>query len=179
MEGEVEALNADPSPIESVTVPAIIEMGGAEYAKLGVENSTGTRVFSLSGNVVRPGNYELELGTPMRELVFDIAGGVPDGRQLLDARHPAQGFGAPPASHRAAGASGLNDHVTRVACAAAEVAQRLSIYDHPCSQSRANSHAQEATRAPSATVIVLGQRVRGQIVVDHNGQSEVILHKPS
>ena len=44
-------------------------MGGAEYAKLGVENSTGTRVFSLSGNVVRPGNYELPHGFPLRELI--------------------------------------------------------------------------------------------------------------
>ena len=47
-------------------MPPIIEMGGAEYAKLGVESSTGTRVFSLSGNVVRPGNYELPHGLPAR-----------------------------------------------------------------------------------------------------------------
>jgi NADH-quinone oxidoreductase subunit F len=64
------------------TVPKILAMGARHYAELGVENSTGTRVFSLSGNVARPGNYELELGTSLRELVFDIGGGIPDDRTL-------------------------------------------------------------------------------------------------
>jgi NADH-quinone oxidoreductase subunit F len=65
------------------TVPVVIEMGGEEYAKLGVApNSTGTRVFSLSGNVVKGGNYELEMGTTLRELIYDIGGGIPDGREL-------------------------------------------------------------------------------------------------
>jgi NADH-quinone oxidoreductase subunit F len=64
------------------TVPAIIELGGEEYAKLGVENSAGTRVFSLSGNVANGGNYELELGTPLRELIYDVGGGIPNGRSL-------------------------------------------------------------------------------------------------
>jgi NADH-quinone oxidoreductase subunit F len=57
-------------------------MGGERYAEIGVENSTGTRVFSLSGNVVRGGNYELELGTSLRELIFDLGGGIPDGHEL-------------------------------------------------------------------------------------------------
>jgi NADH-quinone oxidoreductase subunit F len=47
-----------------------------------VPNSTGTRVFSLSGNVVRGGNYELPLGTSVRELIYDLGGGIPDGREL-------------------------------------------------------------------------------------------------
>jgi len=64
------------------TVPKIMELGGDEYAKLGVENSAGTRVFSLSGNVARGGNYELALGTTLRELIYDIGGGIPDGREL-------------------------------------------------------------------------------------------------
>jgi NADH-quinone oxidoreductase subunit F len=65
------------------TVPVVMEMGGEEYAKLGVPpNSTGTRVFSLSGNVERGGNYELEMGTTLRELIYDIGGGIPDGREL-------------------------------------------------------------------------------------------------
>jgi NADH-quinone oxidoreductase subunit F len=70
--------------VETVsTVPVVLAMGGAEYAKLGVPpGSTGTRVFSLSGNVVNGGNYELELGTTLRELIYDIGGGIPDGRQL-------------------------------------------------------------------------------------------------
>jgi len=64
------------------TVPAIVELGGEEYAKIGVENSAGTRVFSLSGNVANGGNYELELGTPLRELIYEIGGGIPNGRSL-------------------------------------------------------------------------------------------------
>jgi NADH-quinone oxidoreductase subunit F len=82
----ISGVYAAPTLINNVetlaTVPKIIEMGGAAYAKLGVENSTGTRVFSLSGNVVRGGNYEIELGTSLRELVYDIGGGIPEGREL-------------------------------------------------------------------------------------------------
>jgi NADH-quinone oxidoreductase subunit F len=82
----VQGLYASPSLINNVetvaTVPLIMEMGGAKYAKHGVENSAGTRVFSLSGNVVNGGNYELPLGTPLRELIYDIGGGIPDGRAL-------------------------------------------------------------------------------------------------
>jgi NADH-quinone oxidoreductase subunit F len=77
---------ASPTLINNVetlaTVPKILELGGAAYAKVGVENSTGTRLFSLSGNVVRGGNYELELGTSLRELIYDIGGGIGDGREL-------------------------------------------------------------------------------------------------
>ncbi|MEX2210928.1 MAG: NADH-quinone oxidoreductase subunit NuoF [Gaiellaceae bacterium] len=82
----VAGLYASPTLINNVqtvaTVPAIIEMGGAAYAAIGPEASPGTVVFSLSGNVVNPGNYELELGTPLRELIYDIGGGIPDGREL-------------------------------------------------------------------------------------------------
>ncbi len=64
------------------TVPAIIRMGGAEYAKLGVEGATGTKLVSVSGNVQRPGNYEITLGTPSREIIYDLAGGPPEGREV-------------------------------------------------------------------------------------------------
>jgi NADH-quinone oxidoreductase subunit F len=64
------------------TVPRIIELGGAQYAKLGVETSTGTKIVSVSGNVRRPGNYEIELGTPSREIIFGLAGGPPEGREV-------------------------------------------------------------------------------------------------
>ncbi len=82
----IAGLYASPTLINNVetiaTVPRILAMGGERYAELGVENSAGTRLFSLSGNVARPGNYELELGTTLRELVYEIGGGVPDGRSL-------------------------------------------------------------------------------------------------
>ncbi|MFI4984520.1 MAG: NADH-quinone oxidoreductase subunit NuoF [Solirubrobacterales bacterium] len=64
------------------TVPAIIRMSGAEYAKLGTETSTGTKIVSISGHVQRPGNYEIELGVPSREIIYDLAGGPPDGRTV-------------------------------------------------------------------------------------------------
>jgi NADH-quinone oxidoreductase subunit F len=82
----ISGVYASPTLINNVetiaTVPTIIDLGGDTYAKLGVENSAGTRLFSLSGNVVNGGNYELELGTPLRELIYDLGGGIPDGRQL-------------------------------------------------------------------------------------------------
>ena len=64
------------------TVPAIIRMSGAEYAKLGVQSSTGTKLVSVSGHVRRPGNYEIELGIPSRELIYGLAGGPEEGREV-------------------------------------------------------------------------------------------------
>jgi NADH-quinone oxidoreductase subunit F len=64
------------------TVPTIIRMGGERYAKIGTETSTGTKLVSVSGHVQRPGNYEVELGTPSREIIFDLAGGPPEGRRV-------------------------------------------------------------------------------------------------
>jgi NADH-quinone oxidoreductase subunit F len=82
----VEGLYNGPTLINNVetlaTVPAIIRMGGKEYAKLGTETSTGTKVVSVSGDVQRPGNYEIELGTPSRELIYGLAGGPPPGREI-------------------------------------------------------------------------------------------------
>ena len=63
-------------------MPIILDLGAAEYSKIGPESSPGTVVYSLSGNVERPGNYELLLGTTMRELIYDVGGGIPNGRQL-------------------------------------------------------------------------------------------------
>jgi NADH-quinone oxidoreductase subunit F len=62
--------------------PLIIERGADWYRRLGVGNSTGTKIVSVSGNVQRPGNYEVELGIPVRELIYGLAGGPPDGRDL-------------------------------------------------------------------------------------------------
>jgi NADH-quinone oxidoreductase subunit F len=82
----LQGLYQGPTLINNVetlsTVPAIIAMGGEQYAKLGVETSTGTKLVSVSGHVKRPGNYEIELGIPSRELIYDLAGGPPDGRAI-------------------------------------------------------------------------------------------------
>jgi NADH-quinone oxidoreductase subunit F len=64
------------------TVPAIVRLGGAEYARLGTETSTGTKLVSVSGHVQRPGNYEIELGISSREIVYGLAGGPPAGRAV-------------------------------------------------------------------------------------------------
>ena len=82
----IEGLYNGPTLINNVetlyTVPIIIRLGGKEYAKLGTPTSTGTKVVSVSGDVQRPGNYEIELGIPSRELIYDLAGGPFEGREI-------------------------------------------------------------------------------------------------
>ena len=63
------------------SVPAILRNGARWFADLGVERSGGTAIFSVSGHVEKPGNYELPLGVPFRELLA-VAGGVRAGRRL-------------------------------------------------------------------------------------------------
>jgi NADH-quinone oxidoreductase subunit F len=64
------------------TVPTIVRMGGEQYAKLGTDTSKGTKLVSVSGHVRRPGNYEIELGIPSREIVYGLAGGPEKGREV-------------------------------------------------------------------------------------------------
>ena len=59
----------------------ILELGGAAYAAIGTEGSSGTKLFCVSGRVARPGVYEVEFGASVRELI-ELAGGVRDGRSL-------------------------------------------------------------------------------------------------
>ena len=61
----------------------VVQMGGAEFAAIGTPNSTGTRVLCVSGDVQKPGYYELELGAvTLGELINDICGGMKPGRKL-------------------------------------------------------------------------------------------------
>jgi NADH-quinone oxidoreductase subunit F len=83
----ISGLYASPTLINNVetiaTIPKVLELGGPEYAKIGAPpDSTGTRLFCVSGNVVRGGNYELPMGISMREVIYDLAGGIPEGRAL-------------------------------------------------------------------------------------------------
>jgi NADH-quinone oxidoreductase subunit F len=82
----VTGLYSQPTLINNVqtlaSVPAILELGVEQYKELGVESAPGTVVYSLSGNVNRPGNYELPLGTTLRELIFTHGHGVSEGRAL-------------------------------------------------------------------------------------------------
>ncbi|HXW18672.1 MAG TPA: NADH-ubiquinone oxidoreductase-F iron-sulfur binding region domain-containing protein, partial [Candidatus Acidoferrales bacterium] len=64
------------------TIPAIIRGGGEWYAGLGTPKNGGTRLYSISGHVNRPGIYELPLGFPLRKLIYEVAGGIRDGKKL-------------------------------------------------------------------------------------------------
>ncbi len=69
--------------VETISaIPWIIKNSGKSYAKLGTEGSTGTRIFSLSGHINKPGNYEIEMGCTFREFIEDLGGGVRGGKKV-------------------------------------------------------------------------------------------------
>jgi len=63
-------------------VPLIITNGSAWYSQIGTKGSKGTKIFSLVGNISNTGLVEVPMGTPLREIVFDIGGGIPKGRKF-------------------------------------------------------------------------------------------------
>jgi NADH-quinone oxidoreductase subunit F len=63
-------------------IPHIIDRGGAWFATIGTERSTGTKLFCVSGHIERPGVYEAPMGTTFREIIEDFCGGVRGGRKL-------------------------------------------------------------------------------------------------
>lgn len=64
------------------SIPHILNNGGSWYRQWGAEKSPGTKLFCVSGHVRRPGNYELPLGFPLEELIYDVCGGFREGRSL-------------------------------------------------------------------------------------------------
>src|SRR5215207_7407473 len=82
----IQGLYGGPTLINNVetlsNVPHIVENGADWFESFGTEQSPGTKVVSVSGCVQRPGNYEVELGIPTRELICDLAGGPLEGREL-------------------------------------------------------------------------------------------------
>jgi NADH-quinone oxidoreductase subunit F len=82
----VEGLYGKPTIVNNVetlsNLPWIVLNGGAAYAAIGPEGSSGTRLFSLSGHVRKPGNYEIVMGMTFRELIDDLGGGVRDDRAV-------------------------------------------------------------------------------------------------
>ena len=82
----VQGLYGGPTLINNVetlsNVPHIVRHGAAWFREFGTEQSPGTKVVSVSGGVRRPGNYEVELGIPTRELIYDLAGGPEDGHEI-------------------------------------------------------------------------------------------------
>ncbi len=63
-------------------VPLIVERGAAEYRKIGTERSPGPKLFCVSGQIEKPGLYEVPFGVTLRHLLFDLAGGLKPGRKL-------------------------------------------------------------------------------------------------
>ena len=82
----VAGLYGQPTIVNNVetlsNLPWIINNGGAAYAAIGPEGSKGTRLFSVSGHVERPGNYEIVMGMTWRNLIYEVAGGVRHGHDL-------------------------------------------------------------------------------------------------
>jgi NADH-quinone oxidoreductase subunit F len=82
----VQGLYGGPTLINNVetlaNVPRIVAHGAEWFRGFGTEQSPGTKVVSVSGGVQRPGNYEVELGIPTRELIYDLAGGPLEGREV-------------------------------------------------------------------------------------------------
>jgi len=82
----IQGLYGGPTLINNVetlsNVPHIVNRGAEWFAALGSEQSSGTKVVSVSGHVQRPGNYEIELGIPSREIIYGLAGGPGEGREV-------------------------------------------------------------------------------------------------
>ncbi|MDX2002035.1 MAG: NADH-quinone oxidoreductase subunit NuoF [Chitinophagales bacterium] len=84
----VQGLYASPTVVNNVesiaAVPHILNMGGEEYAKIGVGRSTGTKLISACGHINKPGVYEIELGLPVEEFIFsdEYCGGIRNGKKL-------------------------------------------------------------------------------------------------
>ena len=77
-----------------------IILNGADWFKgIGTETSKGTKVFALGGNVVNIGLVEVPMGTTLREIVFDIGGGIPDGKEFKAAQTGGPSGGCIPAEH--------------------------------------------------------------------------------
>ncbi|MCG6931635.1 MAG: 4Fe-4S binding protein [Desulfofustis sp.] len=80
-------------------VPLIVDKGGEWYASMGTEKSKGTKVFSLVGNIVNTGLIEVEMGTTLREIIYDIGGGIPGGRKFKAVQTGGPSGGCIPADH--------------------------------------------------------------------------------
>lgn len=82
----VAGLYASPTVINNVetltNVPLIVQNGATWFRGYGTEKSPGVKVFSLSGNINKPGNYELPLGATFRELIYTHGGGIPEDRKI-------------------------------------------------------------------------------------------------
>jgi len=98
-----EGLFGAPTLINNVetfaNIQPIIRNGGDWYAKIGTEKSKGTKVFALAGRVMNTGLVEVPMGITLREIVFDIGGGIPDGRAFKAVQTGGPSGGCLPAEY--------------------------------------------------------------------------------
>src|SRR5205814_2781335 len=82
----IKGLYGKPTVVNNVetlaAVPWIVKNGGAAHAAIGRPKSAGTKMFSVCGDVVRPGVFEVVMGTPAREVIYDLCGGIADGETM-------------------------------------------------------------------------------------------------
>ncbi|MGD9940571.1 MAG: NADH-ubiquinone oxidoreductase-F iron-sulfur binding region domain-containing protein [Clostridia bacterium] len=86
----IKGLWGKPTVINNVetwaNIPVILTKGGAWFAKIGTETSKGTKVFALTGKVMNSGLVEVPMGTTLREIIFDIGGGIRGGKKFIGAQ---------------------------------------------------------------------------------------------
>jgi NADH-quinone oxidoreductase subunit F len=96
-------LDGKPTNINNVetwaNVPLIIMKGAGWYGQVGTENSRGTKIFSLAGKVNNTGLVEVPIGVPIKEVIFDIGGGIPKGRQFKAVQMGGPSGGCVPAQY--------------------------------------------------------------------------------
>ncbi len=99
----VKGLFGKPTILNNVetyaNVPAIIRNGAEWFSSVGTEKSKGTKVFALGGKIVNTGLVEVPMGTTLREIVFDIGGGIPNGKNFKAAQTGGPSGGCIPAEH--------------------------------------------------------------------------------
>ena len=99
----VSGLFGKPTIINNVetlaNLPTVLAIGADKFAALGTKTSKGTKVFALSGKVARTGLVEVAMGTPVRHIVFDIGGGIPDGKAYKAVQIGGPSGGCIPSQH--------------------------------------------------------------------------------
>jgi len=99
----VSGLGGMPTLINNVetfaNVPAILSGGAKAFAAVGTEKSKGTKVFALAGKIARTGLIEVPMGMSLREIIFDIGGGIPGGKAFKAAQTGGPSGGCIPAQH--------------------------------------------------------------------------------
>ena len=99
----ISGLHDKPTNINNVetwaNVPRVIEMGSGAYSAIGTEGSKGTKIFALAGNVQNTGLVEVPMGTTLRQIIFEIGGGIPGGRKFKAAQIGGPSGGCVPLQH--------------------------------------------------------------------------------